>query len=127
MQKYSRYARNVNHPLSVDEFSLLNFFGAVPVQVDDDVPWVYNDSAYEVTTGQVQVFFAVAPADRDVRIRLRLRGIVLYELNAMGVQDVRLHNDKGREWLEVIVSPRQSIRLRIAPEISVAESVDDPP
>ena len=112
--------------LSVDELGLLNFFAVIPVQRDDNAPWVYNDSAYEVATGQTQISFAVAPAEGDVRLRLQVSGIVLYELNAMGVQDVRLHNDKGREWLEVIISPRQSIRLRIAPEISVSEKVDDP-
>jgi hypothetical protein len=116
----------VKHALSVDEFGLLNFFGAFPVQRDDNVPWVYNDSAYEVITGQTQMSFAVAPADRDVRLRLQVSGIVLYELNVMGVQDVRLHNDKGRECLEVIISTRQSIWLGIAPEISVTESVEGP-
>ena len=100
--------------------------GAAPVLRDEGVPWVYNDSAYEVTARQTRVSFAVAPAHGDVRIRLWVSGMMLYELNAMGVQDVRLHNDKDREWLEVIISPRQSLRLRIAPEISVAESVDDP-
>ena len=110
----------MKHALSVDEFGLLNFFGAVPVQRDDNVPWVYNDSAYEVITGQTQMSFAVAPAYRDVRLCLQVSGIVLYELDVMGVQDVRMHNNKGREWLEVIISPPQSIRLRIAPEIGRA-------
>lgn len=116
----------MKHAFSVDPFGLLNLFGVVPVQRDDNVPWVYNDSAYEVTTGRTRVSFAVAPADRDVRIRLWVNGMVLYELNAMGVQDVRLHNDKEREWLEVIMSPRQSIRLRIVPQIAITESVDEP-
>lgn len=115
----------MKHALSVDEFALLNFFGTIPVQRDDNVPWQYNDAAYEVTGGPTQVSFAVAPADRDVSIRLQASGIRLYELNAMGVQDVVLHNDKGREWLEVIISQRQSIRLRITPEISVTEKIDD--
>lgn len=70
--------------------------------------------------------FAIAPAYRDVRIFLRVNDSLLYDLSAMGVQDVKLHNDKGLERLEVIISPRQSIRLRIAPEISVTEKVDDP-
>jgi hypothetical protein len=111
--------------LSADEFGLLNFFGAVPVQRDEDVPWIDNDSAYEVTMGPRRVSFAVAPADHDVRIRLWVDGVRLYELSAMGVEDVKLHNDKGREWLEVIISRRQSIRLRIAPEISITETIDD--
>jgi len=113
------------HPLSVDEFALLNFFGVTPAQRDDDVPWIYNDSAYEVTTGQSQVIFGVAPAAHYTSILLRASGILLYELSANGIEDVRLHNDKGREWLEVVISNRQSIRLRIAPEISISEKIDE--
>jgi len=41
---------NVGHDLSVDEFDLLNYFGVVPVQLDRNIPWVYNVSTYEVTT-----------------------------------------------------------------------------
>lgn len=126
MAQRSGYPRSVMHALSVDEFGLLNFFGTVPVQSDENVSWVYNDSAYEVTAGQAQISFALAPADHDVRIVLRASGLLLYELNATGVEDVNLHNDNAREWLEVIISRRQSIRLRITPEISLSESVDDP-
>jgi hypothetical protein len=103
-----------------------SFFGAVPVKREDDVPWIYNDSAYVATKGQTEVSFAIAPAYRDVRIRLQVSGIVLYELNGMGIQDLVLHNDKGREWLEIVISPRQAVRLRIKPEISVTESLGDP-
>jgi hypothetical protein len=124
--RHSRYSQSVLPTLSVDEFALLNFFGAIPVQSEDDVPWIYNDSLYEVTTGQTHVAFAVAPAYHDVRIRLQVSGALLYELNAMGIEDVRVHNDKGREWLEVVVSQRQSIRRGIAPEISLTERLDDP-
>jgi len=109
--------------LSVDEFVLLNFFGTIPSQSDDDVPWVYNDSAYEVASGDVQLSFALAPADRDVRMILRVGGIPLYELNAVGVEDVKIHNDKGRQSLEVVVSQRQSVWLRITPAISINESI----
>lgn len=46
-----------------------------------------------------------------MRIRLQVSGILLYALNAMDVQDVVLHDDKDREWLEVIISQWQSITL----------------
>jgi hypothetical protein len=44
----------------------------------------------------------------------------------MGVEDVKLHNDKGRESLEVILSERQSIWLRTSPAVSINESITDP-
>ena len=115
----------MENALSVDEFGLLNFFTVIPVQRDEDVPWVYNDSQYEIMRGQNQLSFAIAPAYRDVRIRLRANGVLLYELNAMGVADVKIHNDKGHEWLEVVASERHSIRLRIGPEISINEKLED--
>jgi hypothetical protein len=115
----------VKNALSVDDFGLLNLFGTIPVQRDEDVPWVYNDSAYEITKGQTEMSFAVAPADRDVRIRLRVNGLLLYELNAMGIDDLKLNSEKGREWLEVIISQQQYIRLRAAPEISISERLGD--
>ena len=44
---------------------------------------------------------------KEIRLVLRASDdAILYELNAMGVDDVRYDNDKGREALEVIVSPR---------------------
>jgi len=115
----------VTGALSIDEYALLDFFGTLPVQRDEDVPWVYNDSAYEVTSGETQVSFALAPADRDVRVLLRVRGVLVYELDAMGVDDVKYHNDKGRESLQVIISQRQSIWLRVKPEISLAERISE--
>jgi hypothetical protein len=111
----------VKNVLSVDEYGLLNFFGTVPAQRDDNVP-----SAYEVTNGDAQVSFALTPAARDVRVLLRVSGIPMYELNAMGVEDVKLHNDKGCESLEAIVSERQSIWLRTSPAVSINESITDP-
>ena len=116
----------MENALSVDEYGLLSFFGTSPAQSDDDVPWVYNDSAYEVTNGESRLTFALAPADRDVRVLLRVRDTVVYELNAMGVEDVKLHNDKGRESLQLIVSDRQSVWIRITPAICINESIGDP-
>ena len=77
--------------LSVDEVVLLEFFECLPVQTDDDVAWIYNDSAYEVVNGVNALSFAIMPAYRDVRILLRVNGAPLYELNAVGVDDVKHH------------------------------------
>src|SRR5215831_6176321 len=76
----------------------------VPVQRDDDVPWIYNDSAFKVSTGQTQISFAVARSDHDVRICLRVNGLMLNEPNSMGIQDLKVHNDKRHEWLEMTIS-----------------------
>ncbi len=110
--------------LSVDEYDLLNFFGMNPTQLDPDLPWMYNDSAYEAADAHVHVSFAIAPSYKDVRLLLKTGEVLVYELNAMGVEDVRYHNDKGRESIEVIVSERDSIWLRTKPQVSINHSVD---
>lgn len=105
--------------LSVNEYDLLNFFETNPTQLDADVPWIYNDSTYEASDGHVQISFAIAPSVNDVRVLLRSDGVPLYELKAIGVEDVRLHNDKGIESLEIIVPARDSIWIKIKPTISI--------
>lgn len=96
------------------------------MQRDDNVPWVYNDSAYEVKREHAHLSFALAPAYRDVRVLLRVNRIQVYELSAVGVEDVKLHEDKGHESLEIMISQRQSIWLRIAPAITIYESITEP-
>lgn len=107
-------------PVSADEFDLLNFFAASPSLLDPDVAWAYNDTAYEVAVGSIHLSFAIAPSVKDVRVVLKSGGKLLYELNAVGVEDIKYHNDKGRESLEIKVSSRDSVWLRIKPEISIA-------
>lgn len=110
-------------PLSVDEYDLLDFFGCLPTKQDGEVPWKYNDSAYEVAESGVLVSFAIAPAYRDVRILLSVASATVFEFNAMGVEDVRGHSDKGRASLEVCVTPTNSIWLSLKPRITRLQSV----
>ena len=101
----------------------LTFFATSPAQLDPDVPWTYNDSVYEVADGRVQISFAIAPSVKDVRVVLKSDGVLLYELNAVGIEDVKYHDDKGRESLEIMVFARESVWLRIKPQISIAHNL----
>ena len=49
---------------------------------------------------------------------------MVYELNAVGVEDVRYHNDKGRESVEIVISIRDSMWLRIKPNISITQQCE---
>ena len=112
--------------LSIEELDLLNFFETVPDRLQPDGPWFYDDSVYEASDAHVRISFAVAPAAKDIRVILRTSGdAVVYELNAVGVDDVKYHNDKGRESLEVIVSARESIWVRTKPAISVNHTITE--
>jgi hypothetical protein len=92
----------VRDGISASELDLLTFFEVEPAFVDAKDPWPYTDALYEITRGELALSFAVAPAYKDVRIILRHGDQQVYELNAVGVNDVRYHNDSGRESLEIV-------------------------
>ena len=61
-------------PLSIDEYDLVQFFSALPRQLDKGVPWTYNDSVYEDSDSQLHRSFAIAPSVKDVRILVTAGG-----------------------------------------------------
>jgi hypothetical protein len=109
--------------LSVDEFDLLGFFEVTPKPINQDISWAYNESAYEVSRNGVHLIVAVTPVSRDVTIKLKVGEQLVYELNATGIQDVKHHLEKGRESLELILAARDSLRIRLKPEISINHSM----
>lgn len=70
-------------PLSVDEYDLAGLFGCLPKQQDSDVPWQYNDSAYEVADSVLHLSFAIAPAYRDVRLLITVGSILKRDGNRL--------------------------------------------
>jgi hypothetical protein len=111
--------------MSVEPIELLSFFEVEPTFLASEDPWPYTDALYEVTQGDVGLSFAVAPAYKDVRIILRRADVVLYELSATAVQDVDYHNDSGRESLEIQLSSRETLWLRLKPHISIIHELRD--
>jgi hypothetical protein len=111
--------------ITASQLDLLAFFEVEPKIRDADVPWPYNDFLYETTRGEFQISCAVAPAYKDVRLILSLNGSRLYELNAVGVNDVRYEKDGSGELLEVIISSRESLTLRLRPAVSIDHHVAD--
>ena len=111
--------------ITAEELELLGFFGVEPKRLDPDVPWPYNHFVYEVQRGDMSLSVAVAPAYKDVRIVWKSGSQALYELNAVGVDDVKYHNDSGRETLEVAISSHDRVWLRIDPLICVMHDVGE--
>jgi len=109
--------------ITASDLDLLSFFEVEPKPRDSDIPWPYNDFLYETTRGEFQISFAVAPAYRDVHFVLALNGRTLYELTAVGVDDVRYEKDGSGELLEVMVSSSESLTLRLRPEVSIDHHV----
>jgi hypothetical protein len=111
--------------LSIDEYDLVQFFSALPTQLDEGVPWEYNDSVYDATDSRIQVSFAIAPALRDVRIRLSVDGACIYDFDAIGVEDIRYRREKGRESLEVVIAHGHSVWLTVTPQILIRQSLSE--
>lgn len=109
--------------VSAGELDLLSFFACAPESLDKDVPWASNDHGYRIERGDAGLHFAIAPSCRDVRIRWSVGASLVYELNALAVEDVRYHRDSERETLEIAIDDRQSIFLSIDPAIVVRHEV----
>ena len=107
--------------ISASELDLLTFFECEPELQDDDVPWVYNDALYQFSAGDYSISCAVAPSYKDVRLIFKNNEETLYELNAVGVDDVKYHNDGGRETLEIVIKGSNRLWLHLKPAISVAQ------
>jgi hypothetical protein len=116
----------IRHPManiSVEELDLLGFFSVEPTRLDADVPWPYNNFSYAVQQGGLSLTVALAPAYKDVRIILTSGSDAIYELKALGVEDVKYHKDGIRETLEIVLTARDRLWLRVWPSISVSHQV----
>lgn len=113
------------NPLSANELDLLTFFECKPELQDKDVVWIYNDALYTFTAGGLSISCAIAPSYKDVRLILKNEKGVLYELNAMGVDDIRYHNDGGRETLEIIIKGSDRLWLYLKPTISITQEIKE--
>ena len=105
--------------ITADELELLTFFECEPKKLDADVPWVYNDLLYEFKQDGLALTFSVAPSYKDVRLILKNGDVVLYELNAVGVVDVKYHNDSSVETVEILINSQDRLWVRLKPILSI--------
>jgi hypothetical protein len=103
--------------ISATELEILSFFACEPERRDADVIWFYNDNAYRVVRGRATLSFALQPSCADVRLRLLFDDVVVYEMNALAVDDVRYHRDGDRETLEIRIGARDTLWVTIDPAI----------
>jgi len=111
------------HVITANDLDLLSFFEVEPTPRDADVPWPYNDFLYETSRGDHRISFAVAPAYKDVHCMLAVGGSTMYELTALGVDDVRYLKDTTGELLEIILSARETVTLRLRPFVRIDHRV----
>jgi hypothetical protein len=112
--------------MSAQQWEFLSFFKVEPKTLDD-TSWPYNDFLYEVERGDLRLSCAIEPASRDIRLILKLKGIKIYEFNAMGVQDVKYTQEaNGTEMLQIIINDQEDMRLVVKPGIVINHSYEEP-
>ncbi len=107
--------------ISVEELELLSFFEVEPVLADKDIPWPYNDFSYRVEIGQYKVSFSIAPSYTDLSFSVSYGDMDIYSFTALSVKDVRYHKDADLETLEIVISDRDSIWLRLRPNLLITQ------
>jgi len=107
--------------VSVEEVELLSFFAVEPQKADCNVPWPYNDYTYRVSLSDYRVEFGIHPAYKDVSLSVTRDGAELYRISALSVHDVCYHNHPNHEVLEIVVSERDRIWLRIRPTVLITQ------
>jgi hypothetical protein len=103
------------------EVEHLSFFSVEPTKADPDIPWPYSDFVYEIVRGDLHLSYGITPCCKSVSIVLK-RGVeTLYELNLTTVDDVRYHNEKGRELLEIVLADGARMLLTVDPNITIRQ------
>ena len=111
--------------ISAEEWELLSFFEVEPILQDQDAPWVYNDACYAIQRSDHSLSVSISPSYRDVRLILKHGDSRLYELNSMGIHDVRYIKESSDEFLVFELNSNESLRLRVKPTIELTHSIDD--
>ena len=111
--------------ITATELELLECFGVEPQLLDPNDPWGYNDAVYLVEVDSLSVSFALQPAYRDVRLIVRRGEQRLYELNAVGVVDVRVIDEPGRDIVEVRLSEQEWLRMQLRPAFEITQGFGD--
>ena len=110
--------------ITVTELQLLECFGVEPTLLDANCPWSYNDALYVVEVDGLSISFALQPSYRDVRIIVSRDGKRIFELNAVGVADVRVIEEKGVDAVEVQLTARSWLRVRLRPGFEITQGFE---
>lgn len=65
------------------------------------------------------------PSYKHVELSIRVSGVLIYQLAATGVADLRMHTDPGHDTLEIVVSGEDRVSLRLSPSVLVTQQIGD--
>ena len=101
--------------ISAKDWELLGLFEQEPERQGLDPVWLFDDSAYKVKEGDLELTCAIHPYHRDVRLMLWARGNNVYEYSAMGVKDILVSGD----CLHIKVSEDEQIIITVKPSLTI--------
>ena len=110
--------------MTATELQLLECFGVEPRLLDPNDPWSYNDALYVVEIDGLSISFAVQPSYRDVRFIVCRGEKRLYELNAVGVADVRVIEETGVDTFEVLLTAGSWMRVQLRPAFEITQGFE---
>jgi hypothetical protein len=110
--------------ITATELDLLACFGAEPAPSEADKPWCYVDSTYTTEADGLKVSFKVHPSYKDVELVAAHDDRPLYELKAVGVEDVRVLDFPGCDVFEIRLSKREWLRIRLRPGFGIVHSFE---
>jgi hypothetical protein len=110
--------------VTATELQLLACFGVEPQLLDASVPWCYNDAAYSIELDGFSVTFAIQPSYRAVRLIVARGQQRLYELNAVGVADVRVIDEPNVDAVEVLLTESSWLLIRFRPVFEITQGFE---
>ncbi|MEJ2791295.1 MULTISPECIES: hypothetical protein [unclassified Pseudoxanthomonas] len=111
--------------LSLTEADLERFFGVEASRTDRDIPWPYNGLSFAASRADSQVDLHLMPSYKHIELSIRVSGVLIYQLAATGVADLRVHTDPGHDTLEIVVSGEDRVFVRLSPSVLVTQQIGD--
>ena len=111
--------------VSIEELELLSFFEVEPSRAYLDTPWPYNELTYQLSLGQHAVSFIISPSYRDLSLSVTHDATQIYNFRGRSIKDVRYHKDADLETLEIVVSDRDTIWLRLRPNFAIKQDAGE--
>lgn len=111
--------------LSTTEEELERFFGMPPAKSDPEIPWPYSGLLFTVTVGRYRVICDMTPSCKQVELTIQADGELFYQLSSPMLDDIRVHANPTHDTMELVVSPKDSIFLRLSPSVLVTQRTWD--
>jgi hypothetical protein len=110
--------------ITATELELLACLGAEPTLSERGKPWCYVDSTYRIEVDGLKLMFKVHPAYHDVELVATLDDRPLYELKAIGIEDLRVRDFPGCDVFEIRLSGKEWLRIQLRPRFGIVHGFE---